>query len=410
MDRTPLTACDSVSDCGATEVCRAEGYCGCSHVYGFEHRPECHTLSAGSSWAVVITPLLLLIVVVCIIYAAYVLAEVAISKRQTYMYSTVMFSLLWGILLAATLSHELAHVISAGTYPDNTITFETLYFLGLSLSCAAMNASGMNISLMWIEFILATERCDSVKSNLHNTAAFLKWYIAVFLVLLTTLLFLGSLVNSKVQYAWLAINLFSALVLVVLFIMGSRRMSAVFFRAADNVEIYRPRSRASSIARAVLQHNGHHASANNILLTARFITAAAILYSCGSVVALVAADRGAARGIYWFSVLITFVGTACFNVAIARCVHVSLNLTSKREAAPRTGEHGEQQSCASVSMQSCSLQRGSHFSGSVSTQLSSMQSCSIQPKSHASGSVSTQKHVALAATPEIKLSRSEGNV
>lgn len=179
--------CDSTSDCNGVEYCNQYdfpeesgipffGLCVCPWSYGFGNPPFCNKLTADSVWGLVCTGLSLVLFCMTTVLTSRSLVRVISLRRQGFTLSTAVLAWLSSVFLLSNWSSQLAYDLGS-----HHRSFTVLRSVCLCLGMAGLISAALNVSLMWIEFVIATEQMRTVSSNLKVTRWFLVLHLICFL-------------------------------------------------------------------------------------------------------------------------------------------------------------------------------------------------------------------------------------
>lgn len=102
----------------------------------------------------------------------------------------------------------------------------------LTIGCAALFGAALNISLMWIEFVLATKRLATLSNNLKTTRSILIGYLSCYTITSAGLMIAVHATDDVVYTSlFMATCIASATLLMTTFTIGARRLSHEYVRA-----------------------------------------------------------------------------------------------------------------------------------------------------------------------------------
>ena len=236
--------CDSAADCSGNEICnqydfsgtpfegRFWGVCICAWGYGFSNPPACDRLTDKSVWAVINAILLVVVYSVSFLHATRTLRRVLSLKRRGAALSTSALAWLSSALLLTVWSSELA--FTQGSHHSGHIPLRSVC---LTLGMAALVTAALSVSLMWIEFVIATERMQKFSGTLKRTRNFLIGHLICYLVASAVPL---TILQTKQDYsgaqnAYLSMFvsgvIISATLVLITFTLGAIQISSVFLKA-----------------------------------------------------------------------------------------------------------------------------------------------------------------------------------
>ena len=90
----------------------------------------------------------------------------------------------------------------------------------------------LNLSLMWIEFVLATKRLERLSNNLRLTKKILVGYMIGFCALEVILITLQIVVSGAFYNLTMGLSLITAIVIIITFLVGASKLNKVYGKAA----------------------------------------------------------------------------------------------------------------------------------------------------------------------------------
>eukprot|EP00965_Chrysotila_dentata_P086524 2855772-Pleurochrysis_carterae.AAC.6 len=213
-------------------------------------------------------------------------------------------------------SHAFTHAIYP-SYPSTAAAWTLINNIHIYAHGTLLLLAALNLSLMWIEFIIASKRLLRVGRNLRLTASFLFWYMVFFVMAAITGLVINIVINRFGYILWVLSTCATSIMLICLLTVGSVRMSAVLLREARRV------SKISKEVNSLQMANENH--------------------SCYiiSIIGKFAADHmRAPTSINW--ILFACISTSLYGIqwAIMSCVGTSIRIDQVhpgRAATSRTG-------------------------------------------------------------------------
>ena len=186
MSAVPIP-CRSSNECTGNEICNQFdlsgtpfeafwGVCICAWGYGWSNPPACDEHSGSSIWAVGNACLLVTTFSLCFLHACRTLWRMVSLGRRGFALWTSALTWTSSALLLTTWSSELA--FTQGSYHASYLTLRSVC---LTLGQAALIAAALNVSLMWIEFVIATEQMQTFSGTLQRTRIFLVAHLVCYL-------------------------------------------------------------------------------------------------------------------------------------------------------------------------------------------------------------------------------------
>ena len=257
------TTCSVASDCNAAGLprhdCSPDGYCECEffmHYQGVRcERSEASTLPGiiSAAFAVIYACLMCL-------FGLLLWRKLAASRFRC---DVTMSSLLFG--LAASLSCFILHFAYFVDFLALSMDFSTSFAIRksfVSLSGVFSISSALNVSMMWIEFILcappicsprtqrphallsrltsdmvrASKRLENISSNLRLTKRYTLGALLGYAAGSLLLAVFALLVSPVFEYAFASLMLIYAVFLIATYQLGSRWLSASLRRAAYQLQ------------------------------------------------------------------------------------------------------------------------------------------------------------------------------
>ena len=90
----------------------------------------------------------------------------------------------------------------------------------------------LNLSLMWIEFVLATKRLERLSNNLRLTKKILVGYMIGFCALEVILITLQIVVSGAFYNLTMGLSLITAILIIITFLVGASKLNKVYGKAA----------------------------------------------------------------------------------------------------------------------------------------------------------------------------------
>ena len=269
--------CSTDDDCAdATAVhsaaeCSYSGECSCREHIGFGGA-DCASLTVSSFAPIIVQAVLSLEYLIVLAMASQALARVCRTSRHGFKLTTGCCTWLAAFLLAVFQIENLAYVSRGVPFGTHSYIQDGL----IAASGTFTILSALNVSLMWIEFVMASEQMKDVSSNLELTRSFLLGYIGSFLGVAVLGIGLTHAFDNNVGWFLLTGScLVSALLIMATFTVGARRMSAVYLRAAVDLKtsiVSRTRQLAlfNSTNRTSRPSRGDHSRVSRVSRFSRF--------------------------------------------------------------------------------------------------------------------------------------------
>jgi len=321
-----MARCVTSSDCEGMQVCLHTERCGCSITYGRVGAPECDELSVEAAWALCTSGLMLPTGLLVSLWACFVFVR-TVRRRQTgYLLSTTIACLLGGVFDVALWANVLLHAMMPD-YPSSTRAWELLVETLSCLHASLVFLAAFNLSLMWVEFVIASRQLRRMGTNLRLTARFLLGFALGFAVFSVLCTILSAVVHQDVKLLWIIATYVSCILLVAVLVVGSRRMSTVLAREAGrSLDVAKELSQVS-VARPHLQLSERlRARGSNILYTSSFMIMSCLAYMFLSALYFILQLINAHVGVLWLLLGGCGLSTVCVHIAIINCINRSMQI------------------------------------------------------------------------------------
>jgi len=201
--------CSANTECythGLNLECRRTGYCGCMWSSSMGPAPVCNELTPASSMNLVVRFLTLALYLVPFVYALqlYIFTIRKSGCKWSYQISTVVFTILGPFFMLLANIMPLIDMLGGAVF--STVARNAIFNLGLALGSTLCILSYLNVSLMWVEFCLASKRLAALSHNLKLTKNFLRGYIVFHVVMSVIMLVLNVVVSDTFFLAFLGVD------------------------------------------------------------------------------------------------------------------------------------------------------------------------------------------------------------
>eukprot|EP00965_Chrysotila_dentata_P172025 5676747-Pleurochrysis_carterae.AAC.2 len=282
-------------------------------------------------------------------WAVQILWNAVSSGRKGYFLSTSVACVLSATANVCLWANVLLHSVYP-YYPSDSTMWELLMYIFTSAHGTLLILGALNLSLMWIEFIIASKRLLPVGHNLRLTASFLFWYMVCFTITAIIGVVVGSTVNHLGFLFWVISTYATVLVLVVLLTVGTVRMSAVLLREAGRVkENNIHMERVSRVEHNLKLSQRLRARAENIVSCSRRIRAACLCYMVATCGYYLAQLMHAPAVLVWLLLLCIDISMCAAQWAMMSCVKQSMEIDRRQSVL----------AVASIKASDRSLQQGS---------------------------------------------------
>ena len=203
------------------------GYvCGCGSYTSQLSGPDCTDLTPGSAGMVIGRSLqalsLLVVLVVALRYLPFA------GRRCNFSLSI----LLW--IFGGAAFMFISRIISIADFlnPMDFAVIESVTSVLEAAGASMCIVGALNLSLMWIEFVLATKRLERLSNNLRLTKKILVGYMIGFCVMQAILLILQIAVSGAFYNLTMGLSLITAIVIIITFLVGASKLNKVYGKAA----------------------------------------------------------------------------------------------------------------------------------------------------------------------------------
>lgn len=225
--------CAVTADCAKfswRRHCGYDGRCACSWDDG-AGEPFCD-MTADSVWVLLSRGLSFLFYLPVAVYFAHVFSMKL--RTSALRCSFTFLTLVWGFFAASCMgvNNTLQFIdIVAPTFSSAGGDQISSALEGLGAMFTVMCC--LNVSMVWIEFCLASDRFDALSSKLQLTRTYTLVFMAVYVVLSLILSTFTLVVAAIAYYAVLGLFAIAGLVIIFTFRYGSRRLAGAYLRAAQ---------------------------------------------------------------------------------------------------------------------------------------------------------------------------------
>ncbi|KAL1493519.1 hypothetical protein AB1Y20_017222 [Prymnesium parvum] len=282
-------ACLASADCPPRARCvvasgaaNGSGVCTCPWGYGFT-LPTCRELSSSSAWAIGSHGLVLSVWLCCLALTTKTLARMTLNrKKKDFAFSTSALAWLQCLGMLVYCGNGLAYALGS----DHG-GFKTVDAVSMAVGLSAFIACALNISLMWIEFDLASKRMESVSGNLKLTRGFLLGFLTCYIAAVVSLM-VARLLSEDDLYLSLAVvvHIVACSIIATTYVLGSQSLSNIY-RKEEQGQLAMASTRATSSfshrrsslgAKNKATADEMHARAKLIISTAWRVNAALLLF------------------------------------------------------------------------------------------------------------------------------------
>ena len=344
--------CSANTECythGLNLECRRTGYCGCMWSSSMGPAPVCNELTPASSMNLVVRFLTLALYLVPFVYALqlYIFTIRKSGCKWSYQISTVVFTILGPFFMLLANIMPLIDMLGGAVF--STVARNAIFNLGLALGSTLCILSYLNVSLMWVEFCLASKRLAALSHNLKLTKNFLRGYIVFHVVMSVIMLVLNVVVSDTFFLAFLGVVVIAAILILVSYQWGSRKIVAIYQKhaAAEKKTIAtmaagpeRSEKDASALEQSKATVSAFERRAKQIRQTANYMCSGIGGFLVGAFLYVIGSNR-MSLVVYWIGALILHAGVTFALVFVCRFVGFSLRpgregLGSMRGGSSRT--------------------------------------------------------------------------
>mmetsp|Transcript_13891 Transcript_13891/g.27155 ORF Transcript_13891/g.27155 Transcript_13891/m.27155 type:complete len:414 (-) Transcript_13891:241-1482(-) len=348
-----MAACVSTSQCNGRQTCKPEGVCGCSVTYARQGE-NCEIFTNQSLWSAVACIVFGLTSFLLACWALDTVRLVVFRRKKGFEFSTSLLSFLTALAGLVVWINNALHSMYP-VYPSDSATWTTLHQTLLAVYATLLVSSAYNLSLMWVEFVIASKRLWPVGSNLRHTAKFLICYMIGFAVVALTAVILSILVNRRFFTAWILSTYASTILLMIMLTVGSVKLGKVLEREATRAaDVARHTTTNLTITKQLRLCERLRARAENILQTSRRIRAACICYMLSTLAKIICEQWSAPTGVQWLAVACLSLSLEAINLFNINCLRTSMQIDAwHREAHP--SKYGQSQNAGSEQAQDGSV-------------------------------------------------------
>eukprot|EP00965_Chrysotila_dentata_P025287 840231-Pleurochrysis_carterae.AAC.6 len=116
-------------------------------------------------------------------------------------------------------------------WPYAYAEFNTIETIVIFVHATSLALAYFNLGLMWIEFMISSQRAENVGSNLRGTAAVIYAFIVMWSAASAVLFLLYHLKGAVHQFVWIVLSVIAAFAATVIHVTGGRAMRDLFLRA-----------------------------------------------------------------------------------------------------------------------------------------------------------------------------------
>ena len=208
------------------------GYlCGCGSFGTKMGGPECTDLTSGSGAAVAGRSLQALGLVVTVVAALRYLPFA--GRRCTFSLSILLW-IFWGATLML-----ISRLVSIANFsvPMDYYVVDSVTSVFEAAGASLCIVGALNLSLMWIEFVLATKRLERLSNNLRLTKKILVGYMIGFCALEVILITLQIVVSGAFYNLTMGLSLITAILIIITFLVGASKLNKVYGKAAESERV-----------------------------------------------------------------------------------------------------------------------------------------------------------------------------
>lgn len=250
------SSCSTSRDCtDATSYhgaawCGPESRCRCRHHYGFGGE-DCGRLTDIS--AMPITSGSVQLVMYCLLcgYCTFALTRVCRGGRGGFIFSTMISTWLCSVVTLLNTIRELQFLLGAeaarghgGARRAAAAAGQSHFELHDQLSKAGSTVSltlgllaSLNISLMWIEFVIASRQMRKVDGNVSMMRGVLLGFMGFFVGMSVLSIVIENAIDVAAgSFLQQGVNVVTTLALIVTYAVGAGRMASVYHRQTVRIE------------------------------------------------------------------------------------------------------------------------------------------------------------------------------
>mmetsp|Transcript_47227 Transcript_47227/g.102551 ORF Transcript_47227/g.102551 Transcript_47227/m.102551 type:complete len:392 (-) Transcript_47227:167-1342(-) len=304
--------CSSQFDCRGHQICTAAATCQCSRLSGRDG-PDCMSFTPNCIWGIVFCAVCFIIACSLLSWTILLVRKTLLRKHRGHKLSVMAACLISSLFDAALWILELTHAVSPG-FPSQGSTRWLLKELLICARGTFLILAALNLSLMWIEFKIASRRLMDVGSNLRLTARFLMWYTIVFALLSLSASVLSATISSSFFFIWVISTFVNAILLIVIFTIGSQQLRHALLREINRTaqeigsHVYMNEAAQQQQRRAARLH----ARATNIYVAARRMRIVCICYFPATMASYLAQYLSMHIGLVW--ILLTVSTMVCSSI------------------------------------------------------------------------------------------------
>mmetsp|Transcript_47999 Transcript_47999/g.103976 ORF Transcript_47999/g.103976 Transcript_47999/m.103976 type:complete len:404 (+) Transcript_47999:166-1377(+) len=320
-----MTSCVTDSDCGARQQCHYTGVCQCSANYGRKGE-DCTEFVPDCLWSIIFSFAGACLGLCLLVWATHLLWKTMSCGHKGYFLSTSIACLLAAAADTSMWVNAFIHAIHP-TYPSSTTEWTLLYTIHAVAHGTLLVLGALNLSLMWIEFIIASKRLLPVGHNLRLTASFLFWYMLFFMLSAIVGMVVTSTVSRLGYVAWVLSTCVTVFILIAFFTVGSVRMSGVLLREAARVRDNSKEMNRQSMVEQYLQlSDRHQARAENIISSARRIRAWCLCYIISMLGYFLSEFVHAPTPLTWILIACIDISLCAIQWAMMCCISTSMKI------------------------------------------------------------------------------------
>jgi len=196
-------------------------------------------MSADSAWA--FAGRFCSFVVHCailLVYSSLIAKHVRAGRAHVLISSHVNRGLVWGCGCALFLALEnLAGCLDMLFGNITARALETFQLAALLLGSILCVLCCLNVSAMWIEFFLTTERLQAYSKHLNYSRLAVLGVMVIYSLVSLVLLFFSITVSLWAYYIYVGWNAIASIVIAAFFQWGAHRLAATFMKAAHNATV-----------------------------------------------------------------------------------------------------------------------------------------------------------------------------
>ena len=208
------------------------GYvCGCGSYTSQLSGPDCTDLTPGSAGMVIGRSLQALSLLVVLVVA---LRYLPFAGRRCNFSLSILLWIFWGATLML-----ISRLVSIANFsvPMDYYVVDSVTSVFEAAGASLCIVGALNLSLMWIEFVLATKRLERLSNNLRLTKKILVGYMIGFCALEVILITLQIVVSGAFYNLTMGLSLITAILIIITFLVGASKLNKVYGKAAESERV-----------------------------------------------------------------------------------------------------------------------------------------------------------------------------